>query len=78
MPGTGMAFLGAELTQVAPVYVGDSLYAVVEVTGSRASSKPGRGVVSSTVSVRNQRHEDVMVYTPVRLVRGSDAVVAGA
>jgi acyl dehydratase len=70
--GTGMAFLGAELTQKAPVYVGDTLHAVVEITASRASSTPGRGVVSSTVSVRNERDEVVLVYTPVRLVRGSD------
>jgi acyl dehydratase len=70
--GTGMAFLGAELRQTGPVYVGDTLHAVVEITQSRAPSKPGRGVVSSTVSVRNQRDEDVLIYTPVRLVRGQD------
>ncbi|MGW2287446.1 FAS1-like dehydratase domain-containing protein [Streptomyces phaeochromogenes] len=70
--GTGLAFLHMELTVQEPVYVGDTLYAVVETTDSRPSSKPGRGVVTSRITVRNQRDEDVLVYTPVRLIRGRD------
>ncbi|MGP4005172.1 MaoC family dehydratase [Streptomyces sp. 4N124] len=70
--GTGLAFLHMELTVKGPVYVGDTLYAVVETTDSRPSSKPGRGVVTSRISVRNQRDEEVLVYTPVRLIRGRD------
>jgi acyl dehydratase len=70
--GTGLAFLHMELTVRGPVYVGDTLYAVVETTDSRPSSKPGRGVVTSRITVRNQRDEDVLVYTPVRLIRGRD------
>lgn len=70
--GTGLAFLHMELTVQGPVYVGDTLYAVVETTDSRPSSKPGRGVVTSRITVRNQRDEDVLVYTPVRLIRGRD------
>jgi acyl dehydratase len=70
--GTGLAFLHMELTVHGPVYVGDTLYAVVETIGSRPSSKPGRGVVTSRVTVRNQRDEDVLVYCPVRLIRGRD------
>ncbi|MEU1271847.1 MaoC/PaaZ C-terminal domain-containing protein [Streptomyces sp. NPDC005799] len=70
--GTGLAFLHMELTVHGPVYVGDTLYAVVETTGSRPSSKPGRGVVTSRVTVRNQRDEAVLVYCPVRLIRGRD------
>lgn len=70
--GTGLAFLHMELTVQGPVYVGDTLYAVVETTGCRPSSKPGRGVVTSRITVRNQRDEDVLVYTPVRLIRGRD------
>ena len=49
--GTGLAFLHMELTVRGPVYVGDTLYAVVETTGSRPSSKPGRGVVTSRINV---------------------------
>jgi acyl dehydratase len=70
--GTGLAFLHMELDVRRPVLVGDTITAVVEVTGSRPASKPGRGVVSSTVTVFNQRGEDVLVFTPVRLIRGRD------
>jgi acyl dehydratase len=74
--GTGLAFMHTDLDIKGPVYVGDTLEVVVEVTESRASSKPGRGVVTSRNSVRNQRGEEVLVYTPVRLVRGEDYLPA--
>ena len=70
--GTGLAFMHMELTINQPVYVGDTLYAIVETTGCRPSAKAQRGVVTSRVSVRNQRDEEVLVYTPVRLIRGKD------
>jgi acyl dehydratase len=70
--GTGLAFMHMELTVKQPVYVGDTLLAVVTTTESRPSSKPGRGVVSAHVSVRNQRDEEVLVFSPVRLIRGAD------
>ncbi|MET9086850.1 MaoC/PaaZ C-terminal domain-containing protein [Streptomyces sp. NPDC004237] len=70
--GTGLAFLHMELDVLGPVYVGDTLYAVVETTACRPSAKPGRGVVTSRVTVRNQRDEEVLVYTPVRLIRGKE------
>ncbi|OBG90480.1 acyl dehydratase [Mycobacterium sp. E3251] len=68
--GTGIAFLGMTLTARRPVYVGDTLHAVVTITESRATKKPDRGMVASTVSVRNQHGEEVLEYTPTRLVRG--------
>jgi acyl dehydratase len=68
--GTGLAFVHMELDVVAPVYVGDTVEVVVEVTESRATSKPDRGLVTTRNSVRNQRDEEVLVYTPVRLIRG--------
>ena len=70
--GTGLAFMSMELSVKRPVYVGDTLHAIVTTTESRPSSKPGRGVVKATVSVRNQRDEEVLVFTPVRLIRGAD------
>ncbi|MEU7811656.1 MaoC/PaaZ C-terminal domain-containing protein [Pseudonocardia sp. NPDC049154] len=70
--GTGLAFMHMELSVKRPVYVGDTLHAIVRTTESRASSKPGRGVVTAHVSVRNQRDEEVLVFTPVRLIRGKD------
>lgn len=70
--GTGLAMLEMELKILGPVYVGDTLYAIVETTGSRPTSDGRRGVVTSRVGVRNQRDEEVLVYTPVRLIRGED------
>ena len=70
--GTGLAFMHMELTVHRPVFVGDTLHALVRTDESRASSKPGRGVVTATVSVRNQRDEEVLVFSPVRLIRGRD------
>jgi acyl dehydratase len=68
--GTGIAFLSLQLNVVAQVFVGDTIDVVVEVTESRATSKPGRGFVSSTNTVFNQRGEVVLTYSPNRLQRG--------
>jgi acyl dehydratase len=74
MRGTGIAILASgNLRHVGPVFVGDTLHAVVEITASRASSKPGRGVVSSDVRVLNQDGGEVLLYSPVRLMRGLDS-----
>jgi acyl dehydratase len=70
--GTGLAFMSMDLTVKRPTYVGDTIHAVVEVTGARAASSGNRGVVTTRNSVRNQRGEDVLVYTPARLIRGRD------
>ena len=69
--GTGMAFLGMDLRVTGPTYVGDTLHAVVEITSTRPTAKPGRGIVDSRVTVRNQRGDDVMVFTPLRMIRGN-------
>jgi acyl dehydratase len=69
--GTGLAFMGMELAVHAPVFVGDTIHAVVETTGARASKDPSRGVVTQRVTVHNQRDEHVMTFTPVRLIRGA-------
>jgi acyl dehydratase len=68
--GTGLAFMSMDLTINRPSYVGDTIHVVVEVTESRAASKGERGVVTTRNSVRNHRGEDVLSYTPVRLIRG--------
>lgn len=70
--GTGMAYLGATIEVKAPVFVGDTIEVHVEVTGSRPSSSPGRGVVETCNDVFNQRDELVLRYRPARLVRGRD------
>jgi acyl dehydratase len=68
--GTGLAFMSMGLTIKCPCYVGDTIHVAVEVTQARAASTGQRGVVTTTNTVRNQRGEDVLVYTPVRLIRG--------
>jgi acyl dehydratase len=72
--GTGLAFMHMDLDIRRPVLVGDTIEVVVEVTESRPSSKPGRGVVVARNTVFNQHGDDVLVYTPVRLIRGRDFV----
>ena len=72
--GTGLAFMSMQLDVKKPVFVGDTLSAVVEVTDARKTSTGERGVVTARVSVRNQDDDEVLVYTPVRLIRGRDYV----
>jgi acyl dehydratase len=67
---TGLAFMSMDLTIKRPAYVGDTIHVVVEVIQTRAASTGQRGVVTTRNSVRNQRGEDVLVYNPVRLIRG--------
>ena len=72
--GTGLAML--ELTQKihAPVKVGDSIMATIEITDVRPTSRSGRAVVSSLIEVFNQRHECVMTYTATRLLAGRSSI----
>lgn len=71
--GTGLAML--ELTQKihAPVRVNDTVYATVEVTGLRPTSKSGRAVVDSLIEVFNQDGVNVLTYTARRLLAGRPA-----
>jgi acyl dehydratase len=70
--GTGLAFLHTTMDIKAPVLAGDTIHVELEVTESRATSK-GRGLVRTENSVRNQRGEVVMVYSPLRLMKGRPA-----
>lgn len=71
--GTGLAML--ELTQKihAPVRVGDTIHALVEVTAVRPTSSGGRAIVDSSIHVFNQRDEEVMTYTARRMLAGRHA-----
>ena len=68
--GTGMAHMHCEIDIKAPVYVGDTISVVVEVTEQRAASKGNRGIITTRNTVSNQRGETVMEYHPVRLTKG--------
>lgn len=66
---TGLAFLNAEIDIKGPVFVGDTVHVEMEVIESRASSK-GRGLVRTRNEVKNQKGELVLLYNPLRLMRG--------
>ncbi len=68
--GTGLAMLELHQKILGPVVVGDSVQALVEVTAIRPTSKNNRAVVTSLITVYNQRHEVVMEYTATRLLAG--------
>jgi len=75
--GTGMAFLHTELDIAAPVYVGDTITVVVEVTEQRPTSSGGRGLVTTRNSVVNQDGVTVMTYSPIRLTKGAQPTPGG-
>ena len=72
--GTGLAFLGAEMSVLGPTFSGDTILVECEVLESRATKKPGRGIVKTRNTVLNQKGEAIMVYTPSRMVKGRDYV----
>ncbi|WP_459615091.1 MaoC family dehydratase [Bordetella sp. 2513F-2] len=73
MQFTGLAFLGAELDVKLPTVVGDTIHVQGIVTESRAASQGNRGLVRTRNEVVNQRGDVVLVYTPLRLVKGQGA-----
>ena len=68
--GTGLAFLNMELDVKGPVVAGDTVHVEVTVTEIRPTAKGGRGLVRTTNNIVNQRGETVIVYTPLRLLKG--------
>ena len=70
--GTGLAFMRMEYSVKAPTYVGDTLHVVVTTVESRASSRSGRGVVTTRCAIINQHGTEVAEFTAVRLIRGRD------
>jgi acyl dehydratase len=68
--GTGMAFLGMDLEIKGPTFAGDTISVLIEVTESRAASKGNRGLVRTRNTISNQHGEVVMIYTPLRMMKG--------
>jgi 3-hydroxybutyryl-CoA dehydratase len=68
--GTGLAMLELEQKIHAPVMVGDTIGATVQVTGVKPTSRSGRAVVDSVIEVFNQHGTKVMTYTAKRLLAG--------
>ncbi len=67
----GGPFLGVEeLSYLAPVYPGDTLYAESEVLSGRlASNRPGYGIVTWQTRGRNQHGAEVICFKRTNLVR---------
>ena len=71
--GTGLALLEVEMKVVAPVRVGDSIWAIIAVSDLRPTSKGNRAVVTFTITVMNQHDAPVLTYVVKRLMAGSPA-----
>jgi acyl dehydratase len=76
MQFTGLAFLNAEIDVRSPTVVGDTIHVRGEVIESRPASTGNRGLVRTRNEVVNQHGEAVLVYSPLRLVKGSAAATA--
>ena len=68
--GTGLALLEVHKKMLNPVFAGDTVWAIVEITEIRPTSKGNRAIVTSKVDVKNQDGVDVMTYTVVRMLAG--------
>lgn len=55
---------------VKPVFIGDTIHSEISITEKRDDPKrPGRGFVSETGEIRNQRGETVLVFTHIHSVQ---------
>jgi acyl dehydratase len=71
MQGVGLAFLNMELDIKGPTFVGDTIHVECEVIESQESRKrPGLGLVRTRNQVVKQDGTVVLVYTPLRMVKG--------
>jgi acyl dehydratase len=68
--GTGKALLEMQMKTHEPVRIGDTIWAEVEVTDVRPTSKSGRAVVASNVTIYNQCGSAVITYAVKRLIAG--------
>jgi acyl dehydratase len=68
--GTGLALLEVHKKMLHPVVAGDTVWAEVEVTAIKPTSKNNRAVVTSRIDVKNQDDVDVMTYTATRMLAG--------
>ena len=68
--GTGLAFLGMDLEIKGPTLAGDTIHVDIEITEVRPTSKGGRAIVRTRNTVTNQKGSIVMVYRPLRMMKG--------
>lgn len=68
--GSGVAFLGADLSVVGATHVGDRIHATMRNLSIRQTSSKGRAVVHDRVTVVDQDARELLIYDVKRLVRG--------
>ncbi|NLY33404.1 MAG: acyl dehydratase [Alcaligenaceae bacterium] len=68
--GTGLALLEVHKKMLAPVVAGDTVWAEVEVTQVRPTSKLNRAVVSTHINIKNQDDVTVISYDVTRMLSG--------
>ena len=66
---TGMAFLGAEMEILRPVFIGDTITVEIEVLEKRETKKRDRGIITFLHKVKNQNGELVMEYRVKRMIK---------
>lgn len=71
--GVGLALLEVHIKAVAPVLVGDTIWAVIETADVRPTSKGNRAIVKSLVTVHNQDEKVVLTYEVTRMLAGDPA-----
>jgi len=76
MEGAGLVFLNMDLDVKAPCFVGDTIHGEIEVIELRPTSKGDRGLMRTRNTVKNQRGETLIVYTPLRLVKNKVQMAA--
>jgi len=71
--GVGLALLSVDdMKFQRPLFVGDTMKVIVEVTETRPTSRADRGIVTFRHTVKNQSGEDVMGCTVRRMLRSRD------
>jgi acyl dehydratase len=72
--GVGLALVSVDnMTFKRPLFTGDTMKVMVEVTETRPTSRPERGIVTFRHTVKNQNDEDVMECTVKRMLRSRTA-----
>lgn len=72
--GVGLALVSVDsMTFKRPLFTGDTMKVMVEVTETRPTSRPDRGIVTFRHTVKNQNGEDVMECTVKRMLRSRTA-----
>lgn len=68
----GLALLEVQQKVIAPVFVGDSIYAEITVKDLKPTSKGNRAVITQVVDIFNQHKAVVLTYEVKRLLAGRD------